>query len=199
MLSPHRMYFIFLVQPAGIPPHFALAQAGARARAGAKQLSGSEYGPLKSDDEIAFRQQGRFVRRTKLARTQKLRSEKGCSQHYLGELQLVMGTGTSRRTGVEAAAGAAGAAAGAGAGAEAGAEGGDRAGAGVGMAAGAAAGAAAGEQRPTKAIASKMYDHRSRQQKQQRARQRTLMVYLRRQQRQHNIGHPRMVQRRRHF
>jgi len=49
---------------------------------------------------IAFRQQGWFVQRTKLARTQKLKSEKGCSQQNLGELQLVRGT--ALRTGVEA-------------------------------------------------------------------------------------------------
>ena len=44
------------------------------------------------------RQRSRFVR-TKLASIQKLRSEKGCSQNYLGELQLVRGTGTALRTG----------------------------------------------------------------------------------------------------
>jgi len=40
------------------------------------------------------------------APTQKLRPEKGCSQHYLGELQLVKGAGIVMRTGVVAAAGA---------------------------------------------------------------------------------------------
>ena len=46
-----------------------------------------------------------------------------------------------------------------------------------------AAGAAAGAQWLTKAIASNIHDHRGRQQKQQRARQWILMVYLRQQER----------------
>ena len=122
---------------------------------------------------VASPQQSRFVR-SKLARTQKLRSEKGCSQHYLGELHLIRGTGTALRTGVEAAAGVAGVA-------------------------GAAAGAAAGARWLKKAIASNMHDHRGRQHKQQRARLWILMVYLRRQERWRHKGQPRTVQRRRHF
>jgi len=64
-------------------------------------LSGPEYGQLESENGVnsnpktgtAVRQQGWFVRRTKLARVQKLRSEKGCLQHLVGELQLVRGIG----------------------------------------------------------------------------------------------------------
>jgi len=156
---------------------------------------------------IAFRQQGWFVRGTKLAGTQKLGSEKGCLQHYLGELQLVTGAGTARRTGIQAAAGPAGVAAGAGAGEGAGEGAQVGAGAGPGAAAGAAPGAAAGaapgeapgERRPTKAIASNMHAHRGRQQKQQRAKQWTLIVYLRRHQRRRHLGQPRTGQWRRHF
>jgi len=64
-------------------------------------------------------------------------------------------------------------------------------------AAGEAAGVAAGARWLTKAIASNMHDHRGRQQKQQRAKQWTLMIYLRRQQRRRHLGHPRTGQRQR--
>jgi len=147
----------------------------------------------------ASRQQSRFVS-TKLARTQRLRSEKACSKHYLGELQLVRGTGTVLRTGVDATAGAVGAVGAVGAPAVAGA------GAGAGAAAGAAAaeaaaGAPAGAWWLAKAIASNMHDHRGRQHKQQRAREwiLILMVSLRRQERRLHLGQPRTGQRWRRF
>ena len=124
----------------------------AEAGAGAKQTC---LDPIMAHSNprtrIAFRQQGLLVRRTKLAGTQKLKSE-----NYLEELQLVRGAGTVLRTGIVAAARAAGAA-----GAPARVRAGARA--------EAAAGAAAEAWRLTKATATDTHDYRGRQHKQLRA------------------------------